>query len=160
MSDITARPSTRCMSNSRFLSKGDVGEDGVVLTIARFSEEDVQTGDDDFESKTVMHFEGSTKPMILNRTNAQLLGVATGVRTVGEAIGRQIVVFADPTIAFGGRVVGGLRIRKAPGSPRTAAAAARAPKASASARTRQAKQAGAQPAAPAADFNDDLPETF
>ena len=31
------------------------------------------------------------------------------------------LVYADPTVSFGGRVVGGLRIRKAPGAPKAAA---------------------------------------
>jgi hypothetical protein len=73
-------------------------------------------GDHGDEEKTVMHFEGDTKPMVLNKTNASLLPVLTGAHTAGEAVGRQIIVYNDVTVAFGGRITGGLRIRKATGS--------------------------------------------
>ncbi len=57
------------------------------------------------------------KPMVLNRTNAQLVGVCTGAKTAGEARGKQIVVYNDPTISFGGKIVGGLRLKKLSGAP-------------------------------------------
>lgn len=108
-------------SNSKYLGKGDVGEDGIVLTIKGFRTETLES-DDGNEEKTVMHFIEDFKPMVLNRTNAQLVGVCTGARTAGEARGKQIVVFNDPTISFGGKITGGLRIKKVAGAPRAAAA--------------------------------------
>ena len=104
-------------SNSKYLSKADVGEDGLVLTIKGFRVETLES-DDSTEDKTVMHFSEDVKPMVLNRTNAQLVGVCTGAKTAGEAKGKQIVVFNDPTIAFGGKITGGLRIKKVSGSPK------------------------------------------
>jgi hypothetical protein len=104
-------------SNSKYLSKADVGEDGIVLTIKGFRMETLES-DDGNEEKTVMHFIEDFKPMVLNRTNAQLVGVCTGAKTAGEAKGKQIVVFNDPTIAFGGKITGGLRIKKVTGSPK------------------------------------------
>ena len=109
--------------DSRYLKQADVGEYGMVLTIAGFTVESVK-GDDGDEDKVVMHFAEDVKPMILNKTNSNLLRVVTGTNRAGDAKGHKIVVYADPTISFGGRVVGGLRIKKVPGAPRQPAAAA------------------------------------
>lgn len=109
-------------SNSKYLTKDDVGEDGLVLTIKGFRMETVKS-DDGEEEKTVLHFVEDVRPMILNRTNAQLVGVATGAKTAGEARGKQIVVYNDPTVSFGGKITGGLRIKKLVGAPKPAPAA-------------------------------------
>ena len=109
-------------SNSKYLQKQDVGEDGLILTIKGFSYADVNDDNGNPEQKVVMHFAEDVKPMILNRTNSSLIPVATGARNAGEARGKKIVVFNDPTIAFGGKITGGLRIKRIPGPPRAAAA--------------------------------------
>jgi hypothetical protein len=106
-------------SNSKYLTKDDVGEDGLVLTIKGFRMETLKS-DDGEEDKMVLHFVEDVKPMVVNRTNAQLVGVATGVKTAGEARGKQIVVYNDPTVSFGGKITGGLRIKKLSGPPKSA----------------------------------------
>jgi hypothetical protein len=108
-------------SQSKFLAKGDVGEDGLILTIKGFTVEAVK-GDDGDEDKVVLHFEEDVKPMIVNRTNSQLIAAATGAKNTGESRGKQIVVYNDATISFGGKVTGGLRIKKIAGAPKQAAA--------------------------------------
>lgn len=110
-------------SQSKYLAKGDVGEDGLILTIKGFRQEVVK-GDDGDEDKIVLHFLEDVKPMILNRTNAALLAGATGVAKAGEAKGKQIVVYNDTSITFGGRVTGGLRIKRIAGAPKPAPKAA------------------------------------
>lgn len=109
-------------SNSKYLGKADVGEDGLILTIKGFRMETLKSDEGD-EDKMVMHFQEDVKPMVVNRTNAQLIGVATGAATAGDARGKKIVVFNDPTVGFGGKITGGLRIKKVTGAPRPAAAA-------------------------------------
>lgn len=110
-------------SNSKYLTKDDAGEDGIVLTIKGFRMETLK-GDDGEEDKMVMHFMEDVKPMVLNRTNSQLIGVVTGCKTAGEARGKQLVVFNDPTVGFGGKITGGLRIKKISGAPKAAPAKA------------------------------------
>lgn len=106
-------------SESKYLRKDDVGEDGMVLTIKGFRYESIKN-DDGEEDKTIMYFVEDVKPMVLNKTNASLIPVVTGARTAGEAKGKKIVVYCDPTVSYGGRVTGGLRIKKIPGAPRQA----------------------------------------
>jgi len=104
-------------SKSKYLAKEDAGEDGIILTVKGVRMETLET-DEGNEDKVVLHFVENVKPMVLNRTNAQLLGLATGAKTAGEAKGKKIVVFSDPTVAFGGKPVGGLRIKKVSGAPK------------------------------------------
>lgn len=104
-------------SNSKYLAKGDVGEDGLILTIKGFRMETLKNDDGD-EDKVVMHFMEDVKPMVLNRTNSQLVGVATGAKNAGDARGKQVVVYNDPTVGFGGKITGGLRIKKVAGAPK------------------------------------------
>ena len=103
--------------DSKYLAKEDAGEDGIILTIKGFKMESVK-GDQGDEDKVIMYFEEDVKPMILNRTNSQLIGVVTGAQNAGEARGKKIVVYNDPTVGFGGKITGGLRIRKVQGQPR------------------------------------------
>jgi hypothetical protein len=105
--------------NSKYLAKEDVGEDGTILTIKGFRMETLKNDDGD-EDKMVMHFVEDVKPMVLNRTNAQLIGVVTGCATAGEARGKQLVVYNDPTVGYGGKITGGLRIKKLAGQPKPA----------------------------------------
>jgi hypothetical protein len=106
-------------SKSKYLAKEDAGEDGLILTVKGVRMETLET-DEGNEDKVVLHFQENVKPMVLNRTNAQLLGLATGAKTAGEAKGKKIVVYSDPTVVFGGKPVGGLRIKKVSGTPKPA----------------------------------------
>lgn len=116
--DINALSFTQLVpTQSNFLKKDDVGEDGVILTIKGFAHETVK-GDNGDETKVVMHFvEEGYKPMVLNSTNAAVLGKITGAATAGEARGKRIVVYDDPSVSFGGKVTGGLRLKRVQGSP-------------------------------------------
>jgi len=116
--DINALSFTQLVpTQSNFLKKDDVGEDGVILTIKGFAHEIVK-GDNGDETKVVMHFvEEGYKPMVLNSTNAAVLGKITGAATAGEARGKRIVVYDDPSVSFGGKVTGGLRLKRVQGAP-------------------------------------------
>ena len=99
-------------SESKYLRKDDVPEDGVNLTIKGFKRETLK-GDAGDEEKTILYFAEEYAPMVLNKTNASRLSIATGVKTAGEARGKVVCVYNDPMVEFGGRIVGGLRIKKA-----------------------------------------------
>lgn len=99
-------------TNSKYLKQSDVGEDGMVLTIKGFKQEELESDDGSAETKVILYFMEDMKPMVLNKTNSQLLGKATGAQTAGEARGKQIVVYSDPSVGFGGKMTGGLRIKR------------------------------------------------
>jgi hypothetical protein len=108
-------------SKSKYLSKDDVGEDGMILTIKGVRMETIET-DEGSEDKVILHFSENVKPMVLNRTNAQLIAAVTGAKNAGEAKGKKIVVYNDIAVSFGGKVTGGLRIKKVSGAPKQVAA--------------------------------------
>lgn len=105
-------------TNSNFLKKEDVSEDGVILTVKGFRHDLIKGDDGMNEQKVVLDFvEQGYKPMVLNSTNSQLLKNATGSNRAGDAKGRKIVVYNDPNVSFGAKVTGGLRIKRIPGAP-------------------------------------------
>jgi len=112
-------------TNSKYLKQSDVGEDGVVLTIKGFKQDQIESDDGTEETKVILYFMEDVKPMVLNKTNSQLLGKATGAATAGEARGKQIVVYSDPSVGFGGKMTGGLRIKRYSTAQPSAPAAAK-----------------------------------
>ena len=95
---------------SKYLTKDDVGQ-GLLLQISHLTMDDVESDGKD-ERCTILNFHGDTKPLILNQTNKELLKNATGELTAGGIKNKKIVLFNDATIMFGGKMVGGIRIRK------------------------------------------------
>lgn len=99
------------MIESKYLKKEDVGEDGVIVTIAGFDKVNVARDDEAAEYKYTMRFEEFSKPMVLNATNIQLTEKALGSNDTDDWIGKQIIVYNEPNISFGNKLVGGIRIR-------------------------------------------------
>ncbi len=61
-----------------------------------------------------------SRGIILNNTNWDSLEEITGKDDSDDWIGTHIEVYVDPNIRFGGKKVGGVRIRKASSQPDTA----------------------------------------
>ncbi len=109
------------MYPSKWLSKDDVPTPTRAV-ISRVTREEIK-GDNGDELKNTLYFQGDTlKPMILNRGNAETLCLLYGDDSVGWH-GRPIEVYVDPSVMFGGKRVGGLRLR----APAGGAAAAGPP---------------------------------
>ena len=94
---------------SKYCSKEDVGQ-GTLVVISHMTMDDIE-GDHGTERRTVLHFHGDIKPLILNQTNKELLKIATGANTIGGVKEKQIVLYNDETIMFGGKMTGGIRLR-------------------------------------------------
>lgn len=62
--------------------------------------------------KLVAVFKGLEKPLILNSTNIRRLSELFRTPNTGDWIGR-VTLFVDDNVEFGGRTVGGIRIREA-----------------------------------------------
>lgn len=131
--------------NSKYLKQSDF-ERPALMTIDRVQQETMQRDDGDDELKWVMYFREAEKGLVMNLTNGQLAARALGSDDSDDWIGRQIVVYTDPNVSFGGKVVGGLRLRapKQQGAP---------------AQSKPSPARAAQPIAPQPieDMDDDIP---
>lgn len=90
----------------KFLSKDDVGR-GLLLTISGCSSMEVTDG----EHKWCLSFREIDKPLVLNFTNIQVCEQVCGSDDTDRWIGRQVVAYVDPNVFYGGKMVGGIRLR-------------------------------------------------
>lgn len=98
------------MIESKYLKQSDV--DGEVdVTITKIGQVNVARDDEQPEMKWAVKFQEFKKPMVLNSTNIQLLAKACGSEDTDDWIGKTVTIFADPNVSFGGKLVGGLRVR-------------------------------------------------
>jgi hypothetical protein len=91
---------------SRWMAGTDLPPQGIDLVMRSFTQEQVG---DQLEDKVALHFHGSYKPLLLNRTNLRILQSLHG--TTENCINKTICVYNDPTISYGGRLTGGIRLR-------------------------------------------------
>lgn len=104
------------MIPTKFLKKEDV-EPAILVTIKSLKQSNVAMDDQPEELKWTVFFRETKpdgtplKPMVLNSTNIQLITLAVGTDETDEWIGKQIVLFNDPNVSFGGKITGGVRVR-------------------------------------------------
>ena len=99
------------MMPSKYLKKEDFPQPALV-TIRAFTHDNVAQQGQPEEKKWVMHFNEFENGMVMNSTNLQLTASALGSDETEEWIGRQVVVYSDPNVSFGGKLTGGIRIRQ------------------------------------------------
>lgn len=120
-------PNINQMMPSKYLKKEDVPQP-VIVTIRKFSHENVAPSGQPEEKKWIMHFDEMENGMVMNPTNLQLTAIALGSEETEDWIGKQVVLYNDPNVSFGGKLTGGIRIRQVrrkPVSPPVAAPAMR-----------------------------------
>ena len=98
------------MIPSKFLKKEDI-DPAKLVTINGLRQANVALDDQPEEMKWTMFFKELDKPMVLNSTNIQLLCKVLDTDETDEWIGKEIVVFNDQNVSFGGKITGGIRIR-------------------------------------------------
>ena len=114
-------PNINQMIESKYLKQSDL--DGEVeVTIVKVGQINVAREDEQPEMKWAAKFQEFKKPMVLNSTNLQLLAKACQSEESDDWIGKKVTIYADPNVSFGGKLVGGLRV-KLPISRRTPQAA-------------------------------------
>lgn len=117
------------MLPSNYLKQTDFPED-YVCTVRKIERKNIAMDGKPADYKWLAHYDEFDKPMVLNATNIQLMSKATGSDDTDDWIGKQVVVYVDENVSFGGELVGGLRIRKhkqaAPVAPQRRPAPARA----------------------------------
>lgn len=104
-------PRVNDMLESKYLKQSDVPQDTIV-TIRKIGRVNIAKEGDPAEEKWAMMFREFQKPMLLNSTNIKLLEKACGSDDTDNWIGKEVILFVDENVSFGGQVVGGLRIRK------------------------------------------------
>jgi len=98
------------------LRKEDVnGEVGVLVTICGCQQANVAVEGADPEMKWTLTFTELDKPLVLNKTNIEACADTCGSDDTKDWFGLKVVLFEDPNVSFGGKRVGGIRVRK----PRT-----------------------------------------
>jgi hypothetical protein len=98
------------MMAGKYLKKEDC-DPPTLVTIDRFEEENVAREDQPQDMKWVMYFKDNEKGLVMNSTNLQLAAIAFGTQETDEWIGRSLVLYHDPNVSFGGKLVGGIRVR-------------------------------------------------
>jgi hypothetical protein len=115
--DESANMKIHEMMPSKFLKKEDVGN-GVLVTVNAIERINVAMEGDPPELKYTMSFRELEKPLVLNSTNIQLCAQVFKSDDTDNWIGRQLVLYTDPNVSFGGKIMGGIRVR----APRVAPA--------------------------------------
>lgn len=99
------------LKKSSFLKKEDCGTNGILVTIKGLEEINVAKEGAPEELKWCIHFNETELPMVINSTNAQLIAQITGQQDTDHWSGHRIVLYSDPSVSFGGKLVGGIRVR-------------------------------------------------
>lgn len=103
-------PHINDMLAGRFLKKEDVPKP-VLVTVRSLKKTNVAMTNEEPELKWTMQFDEFEQPLVMNPTNIQLAAAAMESDDTDDWIGRQLVLYVDPTVAMGGKLVGGLRLR-------------------------------------------------
>lgn len=111
-------PKVSEMLPSSYLKQSDIG-DGKLFTIKNFKRENLAPEGEIPEFKWVMFFNEAEKGVVMNSTNIQLCEKIFGSDDTDDWLGKRIVLYVDDNVSFGGKIVGGIRVRK----PKSAAAA-------------------------------------
>ncbi len=99
------------LKNSRFVTGADC-DPPIKVTISHVEQMNVAPADQKPEPRWVVHFkEPDVKPLVLNTTNGQMISKITGSDESDGWTGAEIVLYFDPNVSFGGKLVGGIRIR-------------------------------------------------
>ncbi len=99
------------LKQSRFLTKEDC-DPPVTVTVAGVEKTNVAPAGEKTDEKYTMLFQEDLKPMVLNSTNGSLIARFLGSDDSDDWIGKQIVLYHDPSVTFAGKLVGGIRVRK------------------------------------------------
>lgn len=98
------------MLQSKYLKKDDV-EDDMVVTIVGTKKANIAMDDQEPDIKWLVKFKELEKPLVLNSTNTQLIFKATGTDDTDDWVGKQVKLYVDENVSFGGKLVGGIRVR-------------------------------------------------
>ena len=100
---------TSAMKESKFLRKEDC-EPAILLTITGVEQHNVAMNDQPEELKWCMTF-AEAKALVMNAINTQICEKVFGSDETDDWVGKKIVAYNDPMVSYGGKLVGGIRLR-------------------------------------------------
>lgn len=103
-------PRTSEMVQSKYLKTADV-PDPVIVTVTKVGKVNMAKEDAAPEYKWAIRFEEFAKPMVLNSTNIKIAEKVFGSDNTDDWVGKEIILFTDDNVTFGGDLVGGLRFK-------------------------------------------------
>lgn len=103
--------SYKAYGDGAFLTKADVSPPQV-WTITDVKEQTVTAAGKEPKDKLVLFFNETKKGLVLNMSNGDALYDMTGHDDPEEWIGQRVELFVDENIAYAGKRVGGVRLRK------------------------------------------------
>ena len=104
------------MIESKYLKQSDF-PDPLIVTVSKIGQLNIAKEGDPADMKWAVRFREFPKPMLLNSTNIKLLEKACGSDDTDDWIGKEVIVYTDDSVSFGGQIVGGLRVRKQESAP-------------------------------------------
>jgi len=93
-----------------YLKIDDLAGKSITVVIDRVEVETVGRGDD-AEEKPVLYFRGKERGLALNRTNADSISAIIGDDEMDHWKGHRVVIYPDPSVMFGSKRVGGIRVK-------------------------------------------------
>ena len=103
-------PNINTMVSSKYLKQADV-PDPVIVTVQGVKQVNLAKEDEAPEMKWCIKFHEMEKPLVLNSTNIHVAAKIFQSDNTDDWKGKEIVLYTDPNVSFGGQVVGGLRFR-------------------------------------------------
>lgn len=114
------------LKQSRYLTRADVGT-GVLVTISDVTQENVAKEGAPEELRWIVHFNELEKGLVLNNTNGMVMAKLFNSDESDDWRGHKVVLYDDPNVSFGGKLVGGIRVRAPRNQPPASAGIATGP---------------------------------
>src|SRR4051812_6179799 len=108
------------MVQSKYLKTADV-PDPVIVTVTKVGRVNMAKEDAAPEYKWAIRFKEFDKPMVLNSTNIKICEKVFASDNTDDWIEKEIVLYTDENVTFGGELVGGLRFKGQEKAPTKAA---------------------------------------
>jgi hypothetical protein len=101
----------RFVGNAKYLKKEDIPSP-IDTSILWTKEEEVTAPGKGTDTKVVLYFDGLKKGLVLIATNAETLLEITGTEDYEQWVDTPVQLYVDPDVTYGGKKIGGIRIRK------------------------------------------------
>jgi hypothetical protein len=99
------------VGNAKYLKKEDIPSP-INTSILWTKEEEVTAPGKGTETRLVLYFDGLKKGLVLNTANAEALAEITGTDEYEQWSDVPIQLYVDRDVKYGGKKIGGIRIRK------------------------------------------------